>query len=241
MATINLTTIKYQLPPDWTIASTEYKNLDSELHFICPVGHDVYSTWKKMRVKAECPICKKNNPLFDMQILPKPKGSFRTIAIDQATHLCGFAVYDGIQLTKFGTFSAIQDTEIERDHAIKMWLCSMIQNWQPDLIALEGIQLQQNAARNVGVTTFETLARLQGILMETAHENKVQFVICHTQVWRAHCKVKGQTREAKKKSMQLLAREWHGINASEDEADAIGIGKYAAEIYGTKRQVQNWE
>ena len=41
--------------------------------------------------------------------------------------------------------------------------------------------------------------------------------------------------------MQVLAREWHGVNASEDEADAIGIGKYAAEIHGTQRVLQNWE
>ena len=41
--------------------------------------------------------------------------------------------------------------------------------------------------------------------------------------------------------MQSLAREWHGVNASEDEADAIGIGKYTAEVYGKKRVVQNWE
>jgi len=41
--------------------------------------------------------------------------------------------------------------------------------------------------------------------------------------------------------MRQLAREWHGINASEDEADAIGIGKYVAETYGLAHQIQSWE
>ena len=241
MASINLTTIQEQLPEGWKVISTQYKNLDTEMEFECAAGHKVFSTWKKMRTRAECPICKEKAPLVDTTIIPKKKGIYRTIGIDQATHISGYSVYDGKELIKFGTFTVNETNEIERDNIIKMWLCSIINNWQPDVIGLEGIQLQQNAARGIGVTTFETLARLQGILMEACYEQKTQFVICPTNTWRAHCKVKGQTREAKKNSMRQLAREWHNINVSEDEADAIGIGKYVAETYALTHQVQNWE
>ena len=241
MAAIKLESIQAELPEGWKLISTSYKNLESSLEFECPAGHRVYSTWKKMRVHADCPLCKEKAPLVDTKIIPKKKGVYRTIGIDQATRISGFSIYDGKELIKFGTFTTSENDEIVRDNIIKMWLCSIINNWQPDLIALEGLQLQQNAARNIGVTTFETLARLQGILMEACYELKVPFIICPTQVWRAHCKVKGQTREAKKSSMRQLAREWHGVNASEDEADAIGIGKYAAETYGLSHQLQSWE
>lgn len=241
MAAINLTTIQEQLPEGWKVTSTSYKNLDSEMEFECPAGHKVYNTWKRIRQRAECPICREKAPLFDMKVIPKPKGSFRVLGLDQATHITGFSIYTDNVLTKFGIFNSVGNTETERNHMTKMWLCSMIENWGIDLIGIEGLQLQQNASRNIGVTTFETLARLQGILMEAAYENKVEFIICPTNTWRAHCGVKGQTREAKKKSMQQLAREWHSVNASEDEADAIGIGKYTAEVYGKKRVVQNWE
>ncbi len=241
MATIKIETIQSELPQEWKLISTTYKNLDSELEFECPAGHRVFSTWKKMRTRAECPICKEKSNLIDTKTIPKKKGVYRTIGIDQATRITGYSIYDGRELIKFGTFTTNETDEIARDNIIKMWLCSVIANWEPDLIALEGIQLQQNAARNIGVTTFETLARLQGILMEACYELKIPCIICHTQVWRAHCKVKGQTREAKKNSMRQLAREWHNINASEDEADAIGIGKYAAETYGFSHQIQNWE
>lgn len=241
MASINLATIQEQLPEGWKVISTQYKNLDTEMEFECAAGHKVFSTWKKMRSRAECPICKEKAPLIDTTIIPKKKGVYRTIGIDQATHISGYSVYDGKELIKFGTFTVNETNEIERDNIIKMWLCSIINNWQPDVIGLEGIQLQQNAARGIGVTTFETLARLQGILMEACYEQKVPFVICPTNTWRAHCKVKGQTREAKKNSMRQLAREWHSVNVTEDEADAIGIGKYVAETYALAHQLQNWE
>ena len=44
----------------WSLISNSYKNLDSELIVECPEGHRVYSTWKKLRIKKECPVCKQN-------------------------------------------------------------------------------------------------------------------------------------------------------------------------------------
>ena len=44
----------------WQLVSTEYKNLDTEMEFICNEGHQVLAPWKKLRNKLECPICKKN-------------------------------------------------------------------------------------------------------------------------------------------------------------------------------------
>jgi hypothetical protein len=73
----------------------------------------------------------------------------------------------------------------------------MIANWQPDNIALEGIQYQTAA----GVTTFETLARLQGILAATCVEEKISYKIAPTNTWRTHCGVKGKSRPDKKRSM----------------------------------------
>lgn len=242
MAIITIDSIQSELPEGWKLISTSYKNLDTELEYLCPVGHKVYNTWKRMRLRAECPICKGKLALSENVIIPKSKGTYRTIAIDQATHISGYAIYDDKKLIKYGTFTAKLTKEIERDNEIKMWLCSLITNWQPDLIAIEGIQLQTDGKmHSMGVTTFETLARLQGILMEACYEFKTDFVICPTNTWRAHCKVKGQTRADKKRSMQLLAKQWHEVIASEDEADAIGIGKYASEVHGASRQISNWE
>ena len=39
----------------------EYKNLDTELIFVCPEGHRVYNSWKRIRSRRECPVCKQNH------------------------------------------------------------------------------------------------------------------------------------------------------------------------------------
>lgn len=75
--------------------------------------------------------------------------------------------------------------------------------------------------------------------METCYEKKIEYAICPTNTWRHHCGVTGRTRIDKKRSMQNKAKEWHDITVTDDEADAIGIGKYVADLYNI--QVVNWE
>lgn len=113
----------------------------------------------------------------------------------------------------------------------------MIENWKPDLIGIEGIQYEQN----FGVTTFQALARLQGVVMETCYEAGIPFKVCATNTWRAHCGVKGRTRSDKKASMQKLIKDWFDVSVSDDCADAIGIGKYVAEGHQKRTEVVSWE
>ena len=97
--------------------------------------------WKKMRARLECPICSHNSyAIHDEKVIPKKKSSYRVLALDQSTKISGYAVMDDGKLIKYGIFSAAGDDEIERDNKVKMWLLSMVANWEPDLVALEGIQ-----------------------------------------------------------------------------------------------------
>ena len=222
----------------WKVISDKYISLDSELIFECEEGHKVYSTWKKIRNRRECPICNKNKyKEQDNKIIPKEKGVRRTLALDQSTRINGWSVYDNNKLIKYGVFTSNYDDEIERDTEIKNWLVNMIYNWKPDYIGLEGIQYQQN----MGVTTFETLARLQGILMNTLFEMNIPYSVCPTNTWRHYCGVKGRTRTDKKRSMQILVKQWFDISVTDDEADAIGIGKYVAENLNKQITVYDWE
>lgn len=81
----------------------------------------------------------------------------------------------------------------------------------------------------MGITVFQTLARLQGILMETCYELDIDFHICPTNTWRHHCDVKGRTRADKKQSMKNLIKQWYDMTVTDDVADAIGIGKYLSD------------
>ena len=242
MARITLDTINEELVQSgWKCVSTEYKNLESELHFNCEEGHDVYASWKKIRTKRECPICKQNTLKKLVEtVKPKPKGVKRVLALDQATHTTGWSIFDGSTLVRYGTFNTEVKDETIRINTIKNWMLSMISNWNPDCVAIEGIQFQdESSGQKVSVTVFQGLARLQGVLMDACYSVKTDFVICPTNTWRNHCGVKGRYRADKKRSMQLIAKKEYDITVTDDEADAIGIGKYAADL--NKIEVTNWE
>lgn len=242
MARITLDTINEELAPaGWRCISSEYKNLESELQFQCDEGHEVYAPWKKIRTKRECPICKNNKfKKLVESVKPKTRGEKRILALDQATHTTGWSIFDGNKLVRYGTFNTEIKDETARINAIKNWMLSMISNWDPDCVAIEGIQFQEESSgQRMSVTVFQGLARLQGVLMEACYALKVDFVVCPTNTWRNHCGVKGRYRADKKRSMQLVAKKDYDITVTDDEADAIGIGKYAASL--NKIEVVNWE
>lgn len=226
----------------WTLISTEYTNLDTEIIFECDEGHRVHLPYKKIRDKWECPVCKQNKlKNISTNIVPKSKNTTRVLALDQATHLTGYAIFDNKDLVTSGVFQTELGDGIARSNAVKNWLISMVESWKPDIIGFEDIQLQQFNGKNIGVTTYKTLAELLGILTETCFENKWPYIVCAPATWRAYNNVKGKTRVDKKKSMQKLIKQWFDITVTDDESDAIGIGKYIAEKRVTQAQVVDWE
>lgn len=245
MARIKIEDIRAELnKDDWKVISEEYVNLDTEMVFECPEGHRVYASWKKIRQKRECPVCKETYiKLNEQKIIPKKKGCRRTLAIDQATYTSGWSIYDGKELVKFGIFNTTLNDEIARDNALKNWLVSMINNWRPDYIAIEDLHFQEKSdkGQRMSVTVFKMLARLQGVLMETCYEYKIPCKVCSPNSWRKHCQVRGAHRADQKRSMQLLAKQWYGVSISNDEADAVGIGKYVADEIGVEPIMENWE
>ena len=244
MSRIRLEDIRAEVEKDgWKVISQEYTNLDTEMEFQCDEGHSVFLPWKKLRQSRECPICKQNQyKNQDKKTIPKKKNSFRILALDQATYVTGFSIFDDGKLIKYGVFETRLEDEISRDHKIKEWLISMIENWQPDYIGIEGVQFQEKSGtRAMGATVFDTLARLQGILMETAYSYNIPFKVVHTATWRHHSGVKGKTRADRKKSMQLLVKQWYDIKVSDDCSDAIGIGKYIAETTHIQPKIVFWE
>ena len=225
----------------WSVISDSYVNLNELMEFKCPQGHKVFAPYKKMREHPECPTCKAN-PLYEQSnsVIPKSKGIKRIIGLDQATNLTGYSIFDSNKLVRCGIFKASSEDEIERDLSIKQWLVSLIAQLNPDCIGIEGVQFQEDEDRKIGVTTFETLARLQGILMATCKELGINYKICPTNTWRQHCGVKGKRRTEKKNSMRRLVKEWYDIDVTEDEADAIGIGKYTSETYNKNFEMFDW-
>lgn len=239
MARITIEEIQSQIAADgWKLISETYQNLDSNLEFKCDKDHVIIAPWKKIRENRICPTCMRERlKTKEFRNTKKKKGDYRILALDQATHVSGYAVFNNKNLIEYGDFKAEADNDIERSIQVKQWMISLIDQFQIDFVGLEGIQYQSAA----GVTTFETLARLQGILAATCVEEKVPYKIIPTNTWRAHCGVKGKSRPDKKRSMQLLVKEWFNLRATEDQCDAIGIAKYCSDTMVPKVEIVDWE
>ena len=164
------------------------------------------------------------------------------MALDQSSKITGYSIFDNDKLVKCGIFSTTAEEDTARFIEIKQWFVSMLTIWRPDHVGIEGIQFQEKSGeRAMGVTVFQTLARLQGILMLICAEQGIPLEVCTSNTWRHTCGVKGKSRADKKKSAQLLVKQWYGVTVSEDEADAIGLGRHLSSFVKKNTEVINWE
>lgn len=221
----------------WKTLETKYINLDTVMRFQCDQGHDVSATWRQVRESRNCPTCMKT--ALYQGVAPKEQRTYnqnRILAIDQATHKSGWAVFENGKLAAHGSFEVKDGDLTFRYNQVRKIIIQKAQFFKADLVVFEDIQLQQLGGKQVysgdnvtGVQTFKTLAQLQGAIMDGLYDHGIPFEICHQATWRQHCGVKGRSRTDRKHSMQTLVEQWYGIKVNDDEADAIGIGKYASE------------
>ena len=239
MSRISIDEIKSSLSADgWTLVSEKYINLDSNLEYRCNKGHVVCAPWKQIRKDRICPTCMRERlKVKDFKGRKKKKGEYRILALDQATHYTGYAVFNNHDLVDYGTFVAQGENEIERCAQVKQWMISLIEQYEIDMVGLEQIQLDVQKSP----VTFEALAHLQGILMLTCYEEGIKCKPVHVNTWRSHCGVRGKTRPDVKRSMQLIVEGWFKIRPTDDEADAIGIGKYFSDLMAPKVEIVDWE
>jgi Holliday junction resolvasome RuvABC endonuclease subunit len=221
----------------WVLLSTQYENLDGDLEMMCPEGHKVFISLKKWRKKAECPTCSTNiyNTLKNTTSIQKKSGIYRILALDDSTSITGWAVFDNEELVGYGKIEMTQKSPIERISAMKQWMLSMVAKWKPDLVAIEDIQQQEN------VQIFKVLAQLQGVLLNALYENKYEFDIIHVATWRSHCEIKGKTRSELKKNAQAKIKTWYDVSVTQDEADAICLGRCAIYQYVKNNEFYGWD
>ena len=80
----------------------------------------------------------------------------------------------------------------------------------------------------MSVEVYKTLAQLQGIILDVAFESCIDYELAYPSEWRKYCGIsEGDAhRENKKKQAQEKVQLWYHIECTQDEADAIWIGKY---------------
>lgn len=226
---------------NWRLVSETYKNLDTDLEMICPNGHKVFMCLKKWRRHQDCPICNKAHIVKNLSVnIPRKKADKkRILALDDATGVTGYAVFDGDELITYGKISMNALNTIERIVGVRQWLISMITNWNPDIVSIEDIQLQQGRFENV--KTFKVLAQLQGTLLSTLFEEKIESLVVPPATWRSTCGITARTRSDQKRQAQQKVLEWYDIKTTQDEADAICIGYHTAIKHLKNNYMINWE
>ena len=235
MAKISLTTIEEALADTgWSCNDKVYANLKTVMHFTCPEGHKVEQTWERMRNKRVCPVCTNNLKKKIANIAAAPKTSnYRVLALDQSSHKTGYSVYDGQNLVAYGVYENTKLNAQDRIAGICDWLDSMIANWKPDEIGIEETQYNPGGGSESDKVrahdTFKLLSQIMGAIMITGLRAKCRVNTVLIPTWRHHCGVKGRYRTDQKRSAQMLVKKWHDILVSDDESDAICIGKYFAD------------
>lgn len=145
------------------------------------------------------------------------------LALDQATKVTGYSVWQDGKLVKHGTFEYGNPDVAQRLHDVKLHVLALIQKYNIEKLYLEDIQLEQK----FGVTTYKLLAELIGVLQELAVENQIQCDLIPSATWRSTCGIRGKARSDKKANSQKHVFEKYGLQVSDDIADAICIGEYA--------------
>lgn len=230
---INVYSVRNHLESEgWTLISDTYKNLNTELEMQCPKGHTQFYTYGNWRKHPICEVCLAGDPFKGKKnnVPAKDADTVRVIGLDAATNISGYSVYDDGKLVGYGTFKTNSDDSAEkRINEIKKWLIAAISRFEPDFVGIEAIQLQSFGHNQYQVETYRVLANLQGVLIDTLFEKCIDHDLVSVNTWRHYCGVgDAEGRENKKRLAQEKVKVWYNQDCTQDEADAICIGKYFA-------------
>lgn len=237
---INIYTVSNHLQEEgWTLVSDNYKNLNTELEMQCPAGHKQFQTYGNWRKHPICEQCMAGDPykIKKNKVPIKKIDTTRILALDAATNITGYSLFDDGILIYYGHYK-VQNAETaeERINQVKKWLQAVINEWEPDFVGLENIQLQTYGNNQAQVETYRVLANLQGVLIDTLFEACVDHDLVYATTWRNYCNVgNGTGRENKKRQAQEKVKLWYNQDCTQDEADAICIGKYFVHLLKNKK------
>ena len=213
----------------------DYKTLDTPLNITCNKGHTCCVPFRTIRDdRFACYTCSGNQSLgtFVFGKQPPAKSGKRIVAIDNATKHVGVSVFDNGKLVHKELVEFDGGETLERLIANKNYIKNtIVQLWQPDLVVLEDIQLQQN------VQTFKYLAMLLGSTVVTLKECGVPYETVLSAKWRSHFMISGQRVSEKAQAIDKVM-QMYGIVETDDVAEAILLGKYAVDMISVTKPIK---
>ena len=124
----------------------------------------------------------------------------RTLALDQASRITGWAVFDDGELYNYGKFTATQTDVGDRLHFIRKEVLGLIDKFDIEEVVFEDIQLQNNVVNNVA--TFKALAEVFGVLHELFVDLKMPRTAVLSTVWKSSLGIKGKTVRLRRKRLK---------------------------------------
>ena len=160
----------------------------------------------------------------------------RLLALDQSSHITGYAVFEDSKLIQSGVFSLKSADLGERLYAYRKKIIELVDIFNINQVAFEDIQFQQQVN---GITTYRILAEIIGITEELLTELKIPYQIVNSNTWKSKLKIKGKARADQKRNCQQWVLDTYGKKVSQDQADAIALG---ASLYiEEKKSSYSWE
>lgn len=148
----------------------------------------------------------------------------RLLALDQASKVTGWAIFEDGELKSYGKIS-LDDPNIDtRLVQLRQDIQTLVADYNIDEVIFEDIQQQNNVANNV--QTFKVLAEVYGVVSELLQELQIPHSTVLAASWKSTLGIKGRTRAEQKKNAQLYVEQNYGIHVIQDIADAVCIGTH---------------
>ncbi len=157
----------------------------------------------------------------------------KVLALDQASRVTGYAIFENQNLITSGTIVLGDDLLGQRLVCLREKVSELVKEYNIDTILLEDIQYQ----KNFGVDTFKVLGEVLGSLEELAMELVgANYELIYSSTWKSNLGIKGQKRADQKKNAQKYVIDIYNKKVTQDESDAICIGSY----YVNKNKGFDW-
>ena len=148
----------------------------------------------------------------------------RLLALDQASKVTGWAIFEDGELKSYGKISLDDPNTDIRLVQLRQGIQTLIADYNIDEVIFEDIQQQNNVANNV--QTFKVLAEVYGVVSELLQEIQIPHSTVLAASWKSTLGIKGRTRAEQKKNAQLYVEQNYGIHVIQDIADAVCIGTH---------------
>ena len=151
----------------------------------------------------------------------------KVLAMDNATVVCGYSIYDGGNLVASGVLTANARKHIdERLLTLRSGILGLIDAYEIEHIVFEDTMLTQKGHNNL--QTFKKLCWLQGMIAAICFERNIGYSVYLPSEWRSKIgflKGHSQKREDQKRLAIEYVKENYRKEVTDDEAEAICIGR----------------